>query len=251
MNETYRNVFLTVGAVVTIGLYSVLWRENKVYRLFEHIFVGLAVGWSIVALWSENLQKNWWDRMMGTAPSGDSPGTLGLWLFAALIPLGLMGYFVFSRKHNWVSRIPIGILIGIGSGQTIQLWWDQYGRLIQGSFRPIFPSTWESLTVPSRIGVPPEEAARIAAQTYPTQALNNLIFILTLLIVMSYFLFSFELKSKFFQATNRTGRWLMMVAFGAIFGSTVMARFALVIDRLSYVFIEWLQEGVWRSLTGG
>jgi hypothetical protein len=35
-----------------------------------------------------------------------------------------------------------------------------------------------------------------------------------------------------------------MIGFGAIFGSTVMARFALVIDRLAYIWQDWLKLGV-------
>ena len=33
---------LTLGVVATIGLYSVLYRENKFYRFWEHVFLGLA-----------------------------------------------------------------------------------------------------------------------------------------------------------------------------------------------------------------
>jgi hypothetical protein len=36
------------------------------------------------------------------------------------------------------------------------------------------------------------------------------------------------------------GRWLMMIAFGAMFGSTVMARMSLFIGRLSFLFGDWI-----------
>lgn len=39
---------LTVGVIATLGLYSILYRETKFYRLFEHIFLG----WRPVGLWS-------------------------------------------------------------------------------------------------------------------------------------------------------------------------------------------------------
>ena len=41
----YPFIKLTVGVIATIGLYTVLYRENKFYRFFEHVFLGLAV-WS-------------------------------------------------------------------------------------------------------------------------------------------------------------------------------------------------------------
>jgi hypothetical protein len=36
------------------------------------------------------------------------------------------------------------------------------------------------------------------------------------------------------------GRWLMMVAFGAMFGSTVMARMSLLVARLQFLLDKWL-----------
>jgi hypothetical protein len=37
------------------------------------------------------------------------------------------------------------------------------------------------------------------------------------------------------------GRWLLMIAFGAIFGSTIMTREALLIDRIYFLLHNWLQ----------
>ena len=74
--------------------------------------------------------------------------------------------------------------------------------------------------------------------------MSNIIFVLTLLSVLSYFLFSFDIKSKVLRNTTTLGRWLLMIGFGAIFGSTVMMRFTLLIDRMYFVFIEWLMQGL-------
>ena len=52
---------------------------------------------------------------------------------------------------------------------------------------------------------------------------------------MSYFFFSFEQKHVALRGSAKLGRWLMMFAFGAIFGSTMMARLALLIDRMYYL----------------
>ncbi len=37
------------------------------------------------------------------------------------------------------------------------------------------------------------------------------------------------------------GRWLLMISFGATFGSTVMARMSLVIDRLLFILRDALK----------
>lgn len=246
MNEQYFWIKLTVGVLCTIGLYSVLYRETKLYRFFEHIFLGLAAGYSIVAIWKETLKGIWWDRMVGITSTNEAGLAVvesnGYWIYMILLPIGLMGYFVFSRQHNWMSRVPIGIILGLWSGQQVQVWWTRWGPQIYSSMKPVFPTTWERFTVPNTDLMSAEEAAIVAANLYPSQAINNLIFVITVLSALSYFFFSFELKSKFMKNTNILGRWMLMVGFGAIFGSTVMARFALEIDRMAYIWVEWLQQ---------
>ena len=70
-------------------------------------------------------------------------------------------------------------------------------------------------------------AGRVGGEVYMSQAISNIIFLITLLSILTYFLFSFEQKGKFINNFTKLGRWLLMVGFGAIFGSTVMGRFAL------------------------
>lgn len=256
--DRYEVLKLTLGVLATIGLYSVLYRETKLYRFFEHVFLGLAAGYSMVALWKETLKSQWWDKMVGSivldpvtrepvmnaatgAPTIEQPG---YWIYVVLLPIGLMGYLVFSKKHGWMSRIPIGIILGFWSGQQVQVWWTRWGAQIYGSMQPVIPTTTEQFTRPSFEGLTAEQVATIQGNIYPSQAINNLIFVITLLAAFSYFFFSFDMKNKFLRNTNTLGRWLLMIGFGAIFGSTVMARFALEIDRMNYIWVEWLQRAI-------
>ncbi|MBS1704981.1 MAG: hypothetical protein JST40_03845 [Armatimonadetes bacterium] len=232
----YEKIKLLIGAVATIGLYSVLYRENKFYRFVEHMFLGLAAGYTLVAVWKETLKVQWWDRMVGTAGDAGSPGTPGFWAFMFLLPIGMMGYMVFNKKHNWMSRIPIGIILGFWSGQQVQIFWSKWGGQLFNSMKPLIPTG--GAFVPSTDGLTPEQMAEVGRTVYVSQAVNNIIFTVTILSVLSYFFFSFELKNKFMLGMNKTGRWLLMIGLGAIFGSTVMARFALEIDRMSFIFVE-------------
>jgi hypothetical protein len=166
----------------------------------------------------------------------------GYWAFAFILPIGFMGYFVFSRKHNWLSKIPIGIILGFWSGQQVQTWWNRYGPQIYSSMQPVIPTSTDSFTKPFTGEMEAAQAAVVNANIYPSQALSNLIFVITILAALSYFFFSFDVKGKLLKGSNTLGRWLLMIGFGAIFGSTVMARFVLEIDRMSYIFVEWLEQ---------
>lgn len=230
---------LTVGVVATIGLYSILYRENKFYRLIEHIFLGLAAGWSITAFWTVVLKDVWWNKITGQLANEEQGQQLilGYWAYVLLLPIGFMAYFVFSKKHGWMSRIPIGIILGLVMGQEAQNFIRAKMPQINASMKPIIPNFNEGFFVPQD---------PVAGALYGSQAIGNIIFLVTTLTVLSYFLFSFDIKSKFLENSTKTGRWLMMIGFGAIFGNTVMTRFTLLIDRMYFVWIEWLMQGIFR-----
>lgn len=243
MNPQYLYFKMAASVIATVGLYSVLYRENKFYRFFEHLFLGLAAGWTLVALWSDTLYDQWWLKMVGNSP--DTPGGAsinGYWAFILLLPIGLMGYLVYSKKYNWISRIPIGIILGLWSGQQVQVWWNRYGPQIDSSLKPVVPNTWSTLTVPFN---PAANAAEHApGAVYLSDSISNIVFILTLVCVLSYFLFSFDVRNRLLKGMTTSGRWLLMVGFGAIFGSTVMMRFSLLIDRMYFIWIEFFKNTV-------
>jgi hypothetical protein len=244
MEQNYPLIKIGFGVLATLGLYSVLYRENKFYRFWEHVFVGLAAGYGLYALWTETLKSAWWDQMVGAAPAG-AVGN-GYWLYMILLPVGLMGYLVFHPKHNWISRIPIGMILGFYSGQQLQAWQNQYIPQLNDMMRPIIPNA--GLFKPATSGLTDAQVADINGHLYWSQALSNIIFIVTVISVLSYFLFSFDIKSKIVRNSGTLGRWMLMIGFGAIFGSTVMMRFTLLIDRMYFVWIEFVRDGLGHAL---
>jgi hypothetical protein len=203
---------LWVGVLCTLGLYSVLYKENKVYRLFEHIFLGLATGYLIAVTWTDVLLPKWWQPMWDQ----------GRWGYIFLPAIGLCYYFIFSKKNSWIARLVIGFFLGVGSGQTFQGFANEIWPQIAKSFRSVLPHDAIAKTA---------DHPAIKAVT-GSGAVNNLIFLVVLVCVMSYFFFSFEQKHPVVKGSAKLGRWLMMFSFGAIFGLTIMARLALLIDRM-------------------
>ena len=238
--ETYYALSKAAGVIVTVGLFSVLYKENKFYRFCEHLFLGLAAGWAAVAVWTESLHTIWYDKMMGTLDEKNVAQTSGHWIYAALLPVGFMSYKVFSKKHNWMARIPLGIVLGVWSGQQIQSYFDTYGPQVRAGMKPII-GTSGFLVPGSSSGIDP---AVISANVYWSQAISNFLFMFTLVSVLSYFLFSFDVKNKVLLKVNSMGRYLLMIGFGAIFGTTVMMRFTLVIDRMYFIWIEFFQKTI-------
>lgn len=235
---------MVVGVIVTLGLYSVLYRENKFYRLVEHIFLGLASGFALISYWKETVRGDWYDQFLGRAGEAGAPDQNAFWMYGALLPIALMGYMAFSKKNAWMSRIPILIIIGLWAGQQIEVFNNGWIPQLLNTMQPVVPTTWSSLTVPGTTGMTPDAIAAMGREVYFSEALTNLALVITFVTVLSYFFFSFDLKNKFVASTNKLGRYILMVGLGAIFGSTVLMRFTLVIDRLFFIFIEFLKKTV-------
>ena len=62
--------------------------------------------------------------------------------------------------------------------------------------------------------------------------LSNFILVSGVICTLIYFFFSKEHKGAFGVA-SRYGIWILMVAFGAAFGYTVMARISILIGRMT------------------
>lgn len=196
------------GAIATLAILSVVYKENPFYRFFEHLFIGVATGFGVFVVWRDALSSTWWE-----------PLHAGRWYWILAPLVALLFYTIYFPKYAWMSRFLISIMFGLGAGAAFRGFVNQVFPQVTASFLPLIPGR-EGLTWPA--------------------ALNNLVFLITLLSVMVYFFFSFRHESKVVTGTARLGRWLLMIAFGAIFGSTVMARFSLLIDRLQFLLADCL-----------
>lgn len=201
------------AAIATLAILSVVYRENPFYRLFEHLYIGLATGFGIVIAWRDVLKELWWTPLSGGC---------WYWIFPPL--LAALWYTIYFPKYSWMSRFLISILFGLGAGLVFRGFANQVFPQITSSFLPL---------VPDPNATPPTDWADVA---------SNAAFLITLVSVMIYFAFSFRHEHKAIAGTARLGRWLLMVAFGATFGSTVMARFSLLIDRLEFLLRDWLMK---------
>lgn len=201
-----------IGALCTFAIYSILYRENPFYRFFEHMYIGLAAGYALGPYLVDVIYRYWWEPIR----------TEGVWWLSFVLPFGMYLYFIYSEKYGWVSRIVIGALIGAYAGLTFQAFSSRYLPQLQGALSKVL---W----------YPPNATSDI----YLSTIINNWIFVIILLAVLTYFTFSFEHRGVV-KRTATLGRWFLMIGLGAIFGNTVMARMALLIGRVYYLLDSWL-----------
>lgn len=210
---SFEGAVVWVGALGTLALYSVLYRENPVYRFAEHVFLGLATGYGLYSIWKTVLYQYWWKGLAA-----------GQWAWILALVAGGMYYTIFSKRFSWMSRVVMMTMMGLTAGLTFRAFFGQYLPQVGSSFKPLVVM----------------KASPAGATLDPFTSFTNLLFLVTLVSVTTYFFFSFEQKNRAIRGAASTGRWLMMIAFGAMFGSTVMARMSLFIGRLIFLFADWI-----------
>ncbi|MGC8838462.1 MAG: hypothetical protein ACP5UM_08605, partial [Anaerolineae bacterium] len=100
-----------VAFVLTLMVFSYLLGDNPLFRLAEHLFVGVAVGYAVVVVWRTVLVPRLW------APLAADP--VANWPF--LIPL-VLGLLLLARvRSRWSSlaNLPMGFLFGVGAALSI------------------------------------------------------------------------------------------------------------------------------------
>ncbi len=195
-----------VAAILTLAVFSFLYRENPFYRFAEHLFVGISNGYFITFMWHRILVPYLFD------PVGRGEK---LWL----IPIALVGALYFARfipKVSWLVRFPIAVALGYGTGASI--------------IRGVNANAVQQL-----------KATIITRASFADwqQGLWAVIILIGVICTISYFFFSSERKGVL-KPASYVGIIFIMVGFGASFGYTVMARISLFIGRLQFLLGDWL-----------
>lgn len=195
-----------IAAMLTLAIFSFLYRDNPFYKLAEHLFVGVSTGYLVVVAF-EALRDDIYLRLRD---NGDVlvlvPAILGLLVFARL-----------SSRLAWVSRWPIAFVVGATAGFAIP-------NIVQAYLLRHTEATMTALWTPSGS---------------PAAAINALLVLVGVLSVLVYFFFSLPHEGPL-RIVAQTGMVYLMLFFGAAFGYTIMGRISILIGRMDFLLLEWL-----------
>ena len=235
-----------VAATLTIAILSFLYKDNPLYKAAEHIYVGTSAGFAIIYAWAFDVYPMLVERFDTNIAAHNHieawilivPAILGVlmlsrsnltlpalaalcvlmlvfhhfsWILVILAVLSIIMFIptLIDPKIDWVSRWPIAFTVGIGSGLGLV-------ATIQGYLLP-----------------------QISDTLRPLVNVNNIVVFVGVISTLFYFYFSKEHKGAL-GAVSRVGVVFIMVAFGASFGYTVMARISLLIGRFYFLLHDWL-----------
>ena len=195
-----------IAATLTIAILSFLDRDNPFYKFAEHLYVGISAGFFFIYFWASEVKPMLIDSFMDNIAKSNY-----IEAFILFIP-ALLGVLMITRwfpRTSWLSRLPIAFTVGIGAGLGITV-------SIQGFLLP-----------------------QIKATLIPVVTINAFLIILAVITTLLYFYFSKEHKG-IIGVGSKIGIIFIMVAFGASFGYTVMARISLLIGRIYFLLHNWL-----------
>ncbi len=217
-----------LGGFATLAIFSLLLKENPVYRAAEHLYIGIAAGLGVLLTVKSFLWAKLLVPMMGLDivqyPDGTYSKEYNSMLLLYILPMcfGMLYYFIYSKKHAWLAKVVIGCSLGMSGGLAFKGFFNKIMPQLTGSFKPLV-------------------VKEVSGGINWFSSLENCIFVFTLLAVMYYFFFSFKHKSAGKNVAT-SGRWLLMICFGAFFGSTVMARLSLLVERLQFLIGPWFNS---------
>jgi len=211
-----------IAAGLTLIMFSFIYKDNPLFRLGEHVYLGISAGYLMSLYFFNNMKPQFiypllpfLDPKFGT-PEGT---VMNLWV---IVP-GILGIFILLRLvpgMGWLSRTTFAFYIGGFTGISLS-------KVFSGLLLPQFYATIDA--IPYRVTNGPEFIL----------LLNSLVLFVGALTVLVYFFFSVEHRG-FVGGVSRVGVYTLMIAFGATFGYTIMARVSLLIGRMQFLMFDWL-----------
>ena len=199
------------AGIVTICIFSFLYRDNPLYRAAEHLLIGLSVGFTIVLLWNSVLTPKLLSPLFVEGR---------LWTIIPLV-LSLLMLLRIKSSLSYVSKPVIALIVGAGAGVSIPAMFD--ARILKQVAATISPF--------AAIAAAPETTFMIVFE-----ALIGLIGCVT---VMVYFFYT-RPDTKTVRGVSAAGVYFLMIFFGATFGYTVTSRLTLLIGRIEFLLGDFL-----------
>ena len=187
------------GAIFLMMLFSyLLYKRTILFDIAESSLVGSAAGYSFV---------------MGIKAIRDQaiyPLQSGNWTLIVPIILGLLLYTRVKRDIAYISRIPTGLIVGVGSGLALR-------SIVTASITTQLKTQIYAL----KFGT-------------PLESFSSIILFGGFVCSLMYFAFSREHTGTFGYAVQ-VGRYIMMLAFGVTFGAGAMYQLSIIAGQIRFL----------------
>jgi hypothetical protein len=213
-------------------MYSFLYRDNALFKLAENLYVGVALGYTVVLTWRQALRPEVYDRFFN-APTWGAFWEAVAWRSIPVL-LGVLLITRLSRKYGWMSRYSYALMVGWTAGIDIPL--VTHSFILKQLYSGVAPL--QDAVSANAAALPWFSGPWFADVVFPV--FMAVAVMIGTVAVLFYFFYSIEHK-RAGRAFSQLGIFFLMVSFGASFGYTVMGRVSLLIGRVQFLLADWLK----------
>lgn len=217
-----------VGIVLTLLVFSYLLGDNALYRLAEHLFVGVAVGYAVVLVFHNVLAPKLFTPLVASVGEASWGETT---LLAIALVFGLLLLLKPFKALSWLGNLSVAVMLGVGAALAI-------GGALLGTLWPQIDATAD-LTVPIDLYGP------------GLGLFSGIVMVVGTTGALLHFYHGAgeegrmaRLRKFVVGVWGGLGRWFILIAFAAILAATFVSRLSLLVGR-----IQFLLDGV-RDLLG-
>jgi len=212
-----------VAAILTLCIFSFLYKNNPAYDVAQNLFVGLTLGYVLVVkVLKEGIFGVIKDQFFATGTWTIQPDIATIVSSVIAILLGLLFFSSYVPKWSWLVTIVLALTIGWGSGIVIsaELSSKVYAQVtstildFQGFSEKKFFSGSKS-------------------------QVNTVLMLVGVICTLTYFFFSVEHRGVPGKLA-KIGVIFIMISFGASFANAVAGRVTLLIGRMTFLLGDWL-----------
>lgn len=186
-----------VQAICMLMAWSLLYKENKIYRVGEAMTIGFFLGVTLKYA-VDVLYKRVYTPLL-------IEGKWMSWVLVVTI-LGILLYTRFIKSIWWISRWPVAILGGVGAAVAVR-----------GALGPMILKQLHTLPAPG-----PD----------PLTTFNRIIMPIATFTAFCQFIFTKEQRGALGVLTF-IGRLFLMIAFGFMLGTFLMSNIAFAINNMA------------------
>jgi hypothetical protein len=209
-----------LGFVLTLMVVSYVIKDNALFRLAIHIFIGVSAGYATVLV----IYNVIWYQLL--APLILSP----LEKFPLVVPPILLGIWLFAKASPKLSRLGspvVAFLVGVGAATAIS-------GAVSGTLFPqvsatinMFDLAATGLGLPQVIG----------------WVVNALFILIGTVTSLAYFHFGVRSRGEqtgqrplWIEVPSQIGQVFIAVAFGTLFAGAYAAALAALVERVSFIW---------------
>jgi hypothetical protein len=183
---------IIIAATLTLIALSQLFKYTRIYRIAEMSSIAAVVANTTVVAVITIITKSYTPQL--------------------IIPtiLGLSYFSLFAGKYRWISRYPIAIMVGVGTGITLR-------AILQSQFIEQIIATIKVFTT-----------------FEPFNFINALILAAGVISGLTMYTFT-DKYSKELNAVRIIGRVFLFIAMGTLFATSVYGDYTLAYNRIKFI----------------